>query len=267
MKRFMLAVCVLALTGCLAAGSFILFYRANEKKGVESSEEIRMEMKKEPEADVLEITPDTTEEPEGTTAPTATSEFPDIPVDFGALQEENPDVYAWITVPGTQIDYPVLQHSADDSFYIHHGPDGEYLFAGAVYSELQNKKDFSDSHTVLYGHNMKNGTMFAGLHKFRDREFFDKNRSILVYTPEHIYHYEIFAAYPFDDRHLLNSFDWRSSEGFRQYLEEVYSVRAMDAYFIEKKATKKDNILTLSTCIGNAEHSRYLVQGVLRETE
>lgn len=233
-----------------------------------------------PDAKVLETeTNHAAEEPakeDDTLIPTSTptplptqAEAPvEIPIDFKALKEQNEDIYAWITVEGTAVDYPVLQSSEDDGFYLHRGIDKEELFAGAIYSEKKNRKDFSNFHTVLYGHNMKDGSMFASLHNFRDEEFFRKHREILVYTPEHIYHYEIFAAYTFDDRHLLNSYDLKTKAGRNAYLEDLYNVRSMDAHFLEgrKKVTRRDKLLTLSTCIGQ-ENSRYLVQGVLTETE
>jgi sortase B len=205
--------------------------------------------------------------PAPTMTPTPTPVPLELPVDFDALKEINEEIYAWITVPGTDVDYPVLQSSTDDGFYLDHDVNKESAFAGAIYSEQKNAKDFSDPNTVLYGHNMKNGSMFASLHRFEDREFFDENREILVYTPDHIYHYEIFAAYTYDNRHLLNSFDFEDPDVFRDYLEEIYSIRAMNAFFLDDPiVTNEDKILTLSTCNGNSE-ARYLVQGVLVEVE
>ena len=110
--------------------------------------------------------------------------------------------------------------------------------------------------------------MFATLHNFRDRDFFDANREILIYTPTHILHYTIFAAYTYDDRHILNCFDFSDKKEFQKYLDEIYELRSMDAYFLEEpKVTTEDKIITLSTCVGNDDSSRYLVQGVLTETE
>lgn len=97
------------------------------------------------------------------------------------------------------MNYPIVQSSTDDTFYIHRGIDKEDLYAGAIYTEMQNAKDFSDPNTVLYGHNMKDGSMFATLHNFRDRDFFDQHREIIIYTPKHILHYTVFAAYTYDD--------------------------------------------------------------------
>ncbi|MDC7288832.1 class B sortase [Blautia schinkii] len=283
-KKIWSIVCILALIGSLAALGYAIQYRNSQQQGQEAYDEARRNAK-EPEKEPgstpdsgdspklsatpkLSVTPKETAAPTPTVSPAPTAVPVTIPVDFDALKEKNEEIYAWITVPGTQIDYPVVQSESDDSFYMHRGIDREYLYAGAIYTERKNNKDFTDFNTVLYGHNMKDGSMFAGLHSFKDRDFFDKNREVIIYTPEHIYHYDIFAAYTYDDRHILNTYDFENEEVVQTYLEEIYAVRTMDAYIRDKiKVTSKDCIITLSTCIGNAPSSRYLVQGVLKEVE
>ena len=96
---------------------------------------------------------------------TETTALPDNPINFKKLKKNNSDLYAWITIPDTNIDYAVAQSelSEDDNFYLNHNIDKEYEFAGTIYSQHKNSKDFSDFCTVLYGHNMLNGTMFATL--------------------------------------------------------------------------------------------------------
>lgn len=128
-------------------------------------------------------------------AEAASEETAVIPVKFGELQSVNPDVYAWITVPGTEIDYPILQHPSDNSYYLMHNIDGSYGYPGCIYTENLNSKDFTDNNTVIYGHNMKNGSMFAQLHKFEDPDFFRGNREVLIYLPDEVLHYTIFAAH------------------------------------------------------------------------
>lgn len=127
----------------------------------------------------------------------------DIPVDFETLQKENPDIYAWITIPGTDIDYPVVQDSTDNTYYLNHAADTSLSDSGAIYSEKKNAKDFDDYLTVLYGHNMKDGSMFAGLHKYEDKTFLKDHKDLTIYTPDSILKYRIFAAYLTDNRHVL----------------------------------------------------------------
>ena len=192
------------------------------------------------------------------------------PIDFEKLQEIAPDAYAWITVPGTQIDYPVVQHPTDNTFYLNHNPKGDYEFAGAIFTEDYNAKDFQDPNTVIYGHNMNNGSMFEELHKFEDKVFFDEHPEFVIYTPDEVLHYEIFAAYTYDNRHLLKEFDFEDSEVFRLYLQDILRMKSMGANIRrEAEVHADDRIVTLSTCNGINEQ-RYLVQGVLlsnRNTE
>lgn len=191
-----------------------------------------------------------------------------IPVKFEELQAVNPDVYAWITVPGTNIDYPILQHASDNSYYLMHNIDGSYGYPGCIYTENMNSKDFTDNNTVIYGHNMKNGSMFAQLHKYEDPDFFDANREVLIYLPDEVLHYTIFAAHIYDDRHLLYSFDFADPEVYQKYLDSIFSTRDMSAN-IDKDitVTTDDQIITLVTCIGSQPNNRLLVQAVLTDRE
>ena len=203
------------------------------------------------------------------TTETATEEQSEvIPVKFEELQAVNPDIYAWITVPGTVIDYPILQHASDNTYYLMHNIDGSYGYPGCVYTENMNSKDFTDNNTVIYGHNMKNGSMFAQLHKFEDPDFFNENREVLIYLPDEVLHYTIFAAHIYDDRHLLYSFDFTDPEVYQKYLDSIFSTRDMSAN-IDKDVTvtTDDKIITLVTCIGSQPNNRLLVQAVLTDRE
>lgn len=148
-----------------------------------------------------------TEEPEET--PKSTVE---IPIDFQTLQNMNPDIYAWIKVPGTVIDYPIAQSETDNSYYLNHSVEHDENKAGAIFTEDYNTKTFEDPNTVIYGHGMANGSMFDGLHQYMDRDFFDQNKEVIIYMPDKILHYQIFAAYLYDNRHLLQSFNFDKQE-------------------------------------------------------
>lgn len=191
-----------------------------------------------------------------------------IPVDFEGLQKENEDIYAWITIPGTVVDYPVVQAPEDDRFYLTRTAQKEEGAAGAIFTEKGNKKDFSDPNTVLYGHNMKDGTMFAGLHQYEDAAFWEDHQDVTIYTPDAIRHYRIFAAYLYDSRHLLESFDCTDKEIYQYYLDEIFQQRNMTSIIDEDaKVTTDDRILTLSTCHSMGNDYRYLVQAVLIQEE
>ncbi len=193
----------------------------------------------------------------------------DNPIDFATLKAQNSDVCGWITVPNTNVDYPILQSSPDidNDFYINHNLDGKYNVAGSIYIQRNNSNQFTDRNTVIYGHNMKNKTMFRTLHNFRDPKFFEENEYFTIYTPGHIKTYRIFAAYRYDNRHILNSFDFTDKSVYEEYLKFATNPVSLIKNVREGvKVTADDPIVTLSTCISDKRY-RYLVQGVLIKDE
>lgn len=191
-------------------------------------------------------------------------EIPEKNPDWDALWEQNADIYAWIYIPNTNVDYPVLQHPSDDTYYLNYNIDGSRGYPGCIYTELANSKDFTDYNTVIYGHNMKNGTMFRTLHYFEDGDFFEENPYFYIYTPDDVLVYWIYGAYPFRDTHLLKGYDTTTEYGFEKYLKDVFDVRDMGAHFRDGvEVTAQNHIVTLSTCISGQSSKRFLVQGVL----
>ena len=192
-------------------------------------------------------------------------EVPEKDLDWESLYETNEDIYAWIYIPNTNVDYPVLQHPGLNDYYLDYNLDHSKGYPGCIYSQVTyNNKEFTDFNTVLYGHNMRNGTMFRTLHNFEEQTFFDENRYVYIYTPEKVLVYDIFAAYAFDDRHILAHFDNANISDREDYLEEIFGIRDMSAHFRKDiEVTTDSNILTLVTCISTRPDQRYLVQGVL----
>ena len=192
-------------------------------------------------------------------------EVPEKKLDWKELHKTNKDIYAWIYIPNTQVDYPILQHDTDDDYYLNYNLDGSKGYPGCIYTQYRyNEKDFTDFNTLIYGHDMKNGTMFHTLHNFEDRSFFEKNRYIYIYTPEYTYVYDIFAAYVFSDVHILNYYSDITEDQRQEYLDDVFGIRDMSAHFREDvEVTTDSRLVTLSTCIGGRPNNRYLVQGVL----
>lgn len=192
-------------------------------------------------------------------------EVPEKNLDWEALAKTNPDIYAWIYIPGTQVDYPILQNSdEDDNYYLDHNLDGSTGYPGCIYTHSLNTKDFTDPNTVLYGHNMKDGSMFGELHEYEDNAFFEQNRYLYIYTPEKTLVYDIFSACEFGDEHLLFAYDWWTADGIESFVNELKSVRDMNARVRAGVETVAgDHLITLSTCIGGKPEKRWLVTGVL----
>lgn len=180
-------------------------------------------------------------------------------IDFAAAQAVNPDVYAWIWIPGTNVDYPILQSDSEDvSYYLEHTIERLQGLPGSIYTEKFNAKDFSDPVNVVYGHNMKDGSMFADLHKYEDQNFFNENPYIYIYLPEQTYKYRIFAAVTFDDRYLMDNYNFSDPADFQKYLDELRSSINGNVNN-DVNVTKETGILTLSTCIGDAPNNRWMV--------
>ena len=187
----------------------------------------------------------------------------EVPVDFASLTAKYPDVYAWIRIPGTRVDYPIVQREGNNAYYLNHTVEGKKRSEGAIYTEDYNHKDFEDANTVIYGHNMKNGSMFKALHKYRDRKFMEEHSKILIYQEGRILTYKVFAAYIYDSRHLMMSFDFEDENVFRNYLNSILTKKDMRGNIdVTVSVTSADRIITLSTC-NNNDKQRYLVQAVL----
>ena len=195
-------------------------------------------------------------------------EVPVKNIDWNTLKKENEDIYAWICVPGTSIDYPVLQREGDNAYYLEHNLDGSKGYPGCIYTEDYNSKDFSDPHTVIYGHNLKDKTMFTPLHEYKDEEKMLQDQFIYIYTEETVYEYQIFAAYEFRGIHLLLNYDLDNEYVYEQYIKDVFELEQTNdrvAHIKEDiEVTKDDKILTLSTCTNNP-NVRMLVVGVLND--
>lgn len=269
-------LCVLFVIGALAAGSVCVSRWRNRAQAEEKLQQlsentlIDVEIPKQaaPEA-VQQPGEDNTKQDADQRQAEWLNEMgipnPGKEVDFTDLQENtNADIYAWIYIPDTKIDYPVVQHPSDNTYYLNYNLDGSKGYPGCIYTENYNEKDFSDPNTVLYGHNMKNGSMFAGLHKFKDSEYFETHPYIYIYTPEGMKVYRIFAAYEYGSSHLLLNFDLENPTMFQSYLDGILDRRDMNSNLRKDVELTADNrILTLSTCIANKPENRYLVQGVL----
>lgn len=185
------------------------------------------------------------------------------PVDFEALWAINPDIYAWLYIPGTEISYPILQHESDDTYYLSHDCYGNVSqLEGSIFTEkTYTSKDFTDPVTVVYGHRLKAGTMFSKLQStYSNADGLTNYSEIVVFLPDRELHYTVFAAVPYDNRHILYNYDFSSRRMYRAFLNSIYEVREIGAEFAQDiEVTPDDQLLVLSTCLyGNAQR-RYLV--------
>lgn len=198
--------------------------------------------------------------PEGETTDGFT--IPELDIDFEALREEvNPDIYSWIFIPDTPINYPVVQHPDDNTHYINYNLDGSKGYPGCIFTENYNSKDWRDVNTILYGHNMRDGSMFGKLNSFANEDYFEEHPYIYIYSPDAIRIYQIFAAYEFSDLHLMAAFDWNNPESVSRFFSAVSGYPGKYDKTVE--LSDDDNYLTLSTCRTHKNTKRFLVQAVL----
>lgn len=214
------------------------------------------------------------ETPTDTTTPTTVSKVEEKvknPIDFAALQAGNSDIYAYIKIEDTNVDYPIVQSPNDDEFYLRHtAEDKSWSSSGAVYTESANTKTFNDRVTVIYGHNGYGDTFFTTLHRFEKEDFFNNHPYFYIYTPEKKLTYQIISAFKYDDRHIMNSFNFADTVQFKEFEEYIKNPSsALKNVRTELDTTVDENskIVVLSTCITNQKSSRYLVCGVLVKDE
>ncbi len=183
-------------------------------------------------------------------------------VDLESLRQVNEDVLGWISVPGTQLDYPILQ-GEDNQYYLNHMWQGKRNAAGSVFLESQMAPDFSGFNTILYAHNMKNGSMFGSLRQYRTQSHWQEHPCIYVVDDSGIHRYEIFAAFEAEVRGYTYRLDVNTPEKKQAFLD--YSAER-SVIKTELAPTAEDSVITLSTCTGNGYDHRWVVQGVLTGT-
>ena len=185
-------------------------------------------------------------------------------IDFDALKAINPDIVAWIYIPGLEISYPVLQGKTNDK-YLHTTYKGTYAYAGAIFIDYQNMPDFSDRNTIIYGHNMNNGSMFGKLRRYVDLADPPFNPYVWIMTQDMNYCYRMFSSHISDDAndtYLL--FDKSDSENFLKW-EEKMKAQSLVKYE-DYPFSKTDRVITLSTCHADHTHRR-VVHALLIHSE
>ena len=194
----------------------------------------------------------------------------EIPIDFAALQAVNPDVYAWIRIDGTTVDYPIVQRRDDENYYLDHTWEGKTSPEGAIFTQACNAIDFTDFNTAIYGHQMGEGvdTMFHTLNRYLEEGFMEQYPEVVIYTPDHIMTYRVFAAVVYDDRHLIQYFNYVMNSQRQALLDSILNSRDMrNKYSDAESVGITDRIVSLSTCISGEPGHRLLIEAVLVNEE
>ena len=188
-------------------------------------------------------------------------------VDFEALWENGPDIIAWLTLPDTEVNYPVTQ-AEDNDYYLRHLYDGTYNKAGCLFADYENRKDFSDRNTIIYGHNMRDGSMFASLNEYKEQGYYDSHPQMYLVTPEGGYLCDIFAAFEAKPKESGSDtspwrMEWKDDGAYTSWLSAMADRSVVET---DVTVTSSDKVLTLSTCTPGGA-SRFIVMGKLTEAD
>lgn len=256
-KKRLCAILILFFTEIFALGAFQVYWQLSEYEEGDSSYtdiEQYVSIEEEPEDD------SNGQENESQSGESE-SDVSWPAVDFTALSGINPDIVAWIYIEGTEINYPVVQGS-DNQYYLKHLFNGKWNSSGCIFLDSRNTPDFSDRHSIIYGHHMKNGTMFSGLTEYKKQEFYDAHPTVLLLTPEKNIRIEIFAGYVASVSDKAWEIALGSDEEFEDWLEAAEERSCFES---EVPFAVTDRIVTLSTCSYEFDNARFVLLGVIRE--
>lgn len=193
----------------------------------------------------------------------------DAQVDFPALQEENPEIFAWLYIPDTSIDAPVAQSGESDEYYASHNITKENDENGALYIEAANLTSMCDFNTVIHGNTAEDGEsgLFAELYQFSDPDYFDSHEQMYLYLEDNVLTYEIFAAYERENNSLIRTYDFTYLSGCDQFLKDMYSIRSMNMMIRSgwEDVTPYHFLVTLTTSRGKDSDSQFVVLAALIE--
>lgn len=183
-------------------------------------------------------------------------------MDIAALREVNPDAVGWICIPGGDISYPILQ-GEDNDYYLHHTWEKKWNSGGSIFLDWRGGRDFGDFHTLIYGHRMRNGTMFAPLSRYAEQAYWEEHPCIYIADGERVLRYEIFAAWEPEVTSPVYDFDLTGEEARRELISQCLAASVIDTGVVPGP---EDHLLTLSTCTGTGHEKRWVVQGRLADT-
>ena len=186
-------------------------------------------------------------------------EISPISVDFEGLLLTSTDVIGWIYGPDTVINYPVVM-AEDNYYYLHRYIDGEYSGGGSIFADCLCERDFSLKNTILYGHHMNDGSMFASLRSYHQEGYYEEHPVLYLNTPKRNYRIEVFAGYITDADSDSYNVSFPSDEEFLKWIEKL---RSQSDFATDVEIGAKDRIITLSTCSYEYYDARYVVQGKL----
>ena len=189
-----------------------------------------------------------------------TTESAPITVDFDSLIEQNGDVVGWLFCENTPINYPVLQ-STDNNYYLRKMINKKYNIAGSIFMDYRSQSDMSSLNTIVYGHNMKNDTMFGTFTEYKKQSYYNEHPVLWFLTPEHNYKIELIAGYV-----TSSTSDVYKVFHIKDDLDNHIKASIKKSTFVSGvNIAEVDNIITLSTCSYEYSTARYILIGNVKE--
>ncbi|NLY09266.1 MAG: class B sortase [Tissierellia bacterium] len=181
----------------------------------------------------------------------------EISVDFNHLESVNPDIIAWIRREDGKLNYPIVQ-SEDNNYYLYRSVDKRNNKCGSIFMDAVNNADFSDDITLIYGHNMNDGSMFASLKGYEDKDKVGFLPEIRIFTPNNVFAFEVKYVY-------LHSGSTAISTNFSDEEWEKYisSIEAKSMYVSSKRPLRGEKLVALITCEYAFENARLVVLGTI----
>ena len=254
-KKLLFILAFLLFTGIAAFSGYKIYgilgeYRAGKQTTEAMQQYVVMTPERETEGGSYEATT-AASETEMVTEPAVLYPI----VDFDALRQINSDVVGWIYIEDTNINYPIVQ-GTDNSYYVNHMVDGKQNIAGSIFMDYQNASDFSDPNTVLYGHNMKNKSMFAHITEYKNPAFFEAHSMGKLMTPTGNFQLQVIGGYVAALEEEAWRLDFETDEDFLSWLQDTMKKSNIGGSY-EPEGTER--ILTLSTCDYVFEDARFVL--------
>ena len=257
MRKFISVILILIFIFIAAFAGYQIFREHTERQESDESYADLEELISFPEVPPSEETDETFSSESG-----ETEKVPVGPaVDFDALLEINEDCVAWIYIEDTAINYPVVQ-GADNSYYLKHLFDRKWNSAGCIFLDSRVASDMSNRHSIIYGHHMKNGTMFSGLTQYKKQQYYDEHPEALLITPNATYRIEFFAGYVASVEDSAWKIGFESDEEFETWIKEA---KQRSWFESPLSPAVTDRILTLSTCSYEFDNARFVLHAIIIE--
>ncbi|MCR5608806.1 MAG: class B sortase [Lachnospiraceae bacterium] len=262
-KKFYFILMILCLTVFVGSLIKLITIQLEYKKGVDTYDDIANEF----------VVVNPTESPENTAnqrididdaaasfvTPQTPAPIQKLEVNFDKLKDVNEDIIGWIYSYDTAINYPIVQ-GEDNDYYLKHLFNKKSNKAGSIFMDAINNRDFTDDNTMIYGHHMNNGSMFASLSNYKSQSYYEAHPYIYIVTPDKDYRIEVFSGYVTDfdsEAYTVTFADDESKEDF------IKKVKKKSSFKSKVEVSAEDYLITLSTCDYTYKNARYAVHGKL----